>query len=68
MSKGLRRVRGAVGLGAKGLVPRWLGAVAIAGPVTLLSARSAAGSLALASRGEERELLGSGSGVADPES
>ncbi len=51
-------------------VPRFgaLGAVTIAGPVTLLSALSAAGSLALARRGEPRELPGSGSGVADPES
>ena len=38
----------------------WLGALALAGPITLLSAGSAVGTLAIARKGEGRDLLGKG--------
>lgn len=38
--------------------PLWVSAVILIGPITLLCAGSAAGTLALARRGERRELLG----------
>jgi len=47
----------AVGTGAaSGVLPLWLRAAAIIGPVTLLSAASAVGSLALARMAERRRL------------
>jgi hypothetical protein len=48
----------AVGTGvASGVLPLWLRAAVIIGPLTLLSAVSATGSLALARMAERRELL-----------
>jgi len=57
----------AVGPGlASGVLPLWLRVAVIIGPLTLLSAASASGSLALArrgERGERRELLDASSDV-----
>lgn len=51
----------AVGAGAaSGVLPLWLRAAVIIGPVTLLGAVSASGSLALARMAERRELPGAG--------
>jgi len=43
----------------------WLLAAAVVGPITLLSAGSAAGTLALARMGEDRELLDAGAEAAE---
>jgi hypothetical protein len=45
-------------------IPRWL-PVVVTGSITLLGALSAAGSLALARRGEKRELLNAGSDMVE---
>ena len=45
--------------------PLWLLAGVVIGSITLLSAVSAAGSLALARRAEKRDLLGAGANVAE---
>lgn len=58
----------AVGAGAaSGVLPLWLRAAVIVAPVTLLGAVSATGSLALARRGERREMLGAGVDADDAE-
>jgi hypothetical protein len=48
----------------KAELPQWLLRVVIIGPTTLLSAASAAASLALARRAEKRDLLDAGADVA----
>ena len=48
-------------------VPLWLLALGVVGSITALSAASAAGSLALARRGERRRLLDAGADVAEAE-
>ena len=61
----------ALGLGAaSGVLPLWLRATVILGPVTVLSAVSAAGSLALARKAASRESIdaartGSDAGITD---
>lgn len=45
---------------ARGVFPLWLGAAVIIPPVTLLSALSASGSLALARKAKDREVLDTG--------
>ena len=56
----------AVGTGmASGVLPLWLRAVVIIGPMTLLSAVSASGSLALARMAERRALRDASADVAD---
>lgn len=52
-----------VAMGFASAAPLWLRAVAFMGPVALLSAVSAAGSLALARMAEEPASLGAGAGV-----
>lgn len=55
----------AVAAGAAPGAPLWLRAAVIIGPVTLLNAASAAGTLALARRGRKRELVDAGADTAD---
>ena len=55
----------AIAAGAAPGVPLWLRAAVIIGPVTLLNAASAAGTLALARRGGKRDALDAGSDTAD---
>jgi hypothetical protein len=50
----------AVAAGLAHAAPLWLRAAVIIGPVTLLSAISAAGTLALARRGGKRDVLDAG--------
>ena len=59
MRRWLRRIRGAVGMGE--LAVSW----ALTGILTLMAAGSAAGSLALARRADDQELLEDGADVAD---
>jgi hypothetical protein len=49
----------------KAELPQWLLRIVIIGPTTLLSAASAAASLALARRAEKRDLLDAGADVAE---
>lgn len=59
---------GALALGAgflPAVVPVWLRAALVLAPVTLLSAASASGTLALARRAQHRDLLGASEGAAD---
>ncbi len=55
----------AIAAGLASDVPLWLRAAVIIGPVTVLSAVSASGTLALARMGGKRELLDAGGNVAD---
>jgi hypothetical protein len=55
----------AIAAGLASGVPLWLRAAVILGPVTLLSAISASGTLALARMGAKRELPDAGADVAD---